>query len=161
MDSRGWRVSAEASRNNSTNIRVPTGGNPGSFSIHCGRENIGTDLELSVDFRAPTSDARLYDTSTHNEILEQEECDDPLQGTGAAVNESLNYSQFSPSANSSFCRPHPDDLTYNSLDEILPNLQPAFRPLSRGMVKGPGRRGRHSDVTPRQVYFFVMWLAHR
>jgi hypothetical protein len=49
----------------------------------------------------------------------------------------------------------------------MPELEEYFSRMKRLMAEGtdveqsPGRRGRHSDVTPRQVYFVVMWLAHR
>jgi hypothetical protein len=46
------------------------------------------------------------------------------------------------------------------LDEYFSRLERILAQAT-DVAQSAGRRGRHSDVTPRQVYFVVMWLAHR
>jgi hypothetical protein len=182
MDSRRRRISAEASRNhtfpqraqavNTTAIiQIPIGGSPGIVTIHCGRDNAGTDVQLTMDFGTPTSATSLYDTSDHNAILGQEECEDLPQRTGSALDATCNYNQFVPDAHSTFRWPIPDDTTHESWDMTPPDRQNSFSQLRRqsshhSMVEGtdfaqsPVRRGSQEHFTPRQVHFVVMWLAH-
>jgi hypothetical protein len=126
-------------------------------------EQVGLPQSPSVQ---DTSERR---TSTVDETSDRRRLDsgDRISATPSPMVYDSVARRPDTTANKTFPPLYVDDRTLQLLDRALPDLRKYFSRMSRGMAEGtdvaqgPGRRGRHTDVTPRQVYFVVMWLAHR